>query len=403
MSKSKVQKRNFPNFIDAFIEYSSILEAPTRMYFWTAVSTLSGCLRRKVWIGGHHFKWYPNFFVVFVAPPGIISKSVTASIGMELLRKVDGVFFGPSVVTWQALVSAIKDAEEIVGVDYEGNDIKESCLTIESSELGNLFDPDDRDKVDMFITLWDGKSFDKATKSGGLEVVTNPWLNVIACTTPSWLKSNCKESIIEGGFTSRCIFVYGTKKRQYVAMPWKHEPKEIEATKRLLIQDLQYINDNIKGRFTLDKKADEFAEDWYASHCKMVEKNYEVEKHQAHIARLQSNQFKLSMVLSAAERDDLLITEEIIKTATSMIMDTSKDLPAIFNGLNQSDLSKNTDRLLIYIKQKGTVDYKDAYRTLHGFFPSPKIFEEAVYGLVMSGQIQQVNSAGKISLRYMTP
>ena len=86
-----------------------------------------------------------------------------------------------------------------------------------------------------------------------------------------------------------------------------------------------------------------------------------------------------------------------------MIMDTSKDLPAIFNGLNQSDLSKNTDRLLIYIKQKGTVDYKDAYRTLHGFFPSPKIFEEAIYGLVMSGQIQQLNSAGKISLRYMTP
>src|SRR6185369_14226993 len=87
-------------------------EAPRQMYFWTGVSTLAGVLRRKVWIDQAYFTWYPNFYIVLVAPPGIVSKSTTANIGMNLLHQVPGVKFGPDIVTSQALVSAFAESAE---------------------------------------------------------------------------------------------------------------------------------------------------------------------------------------------------------------------------------------------------------------------------------------------------
>lgn len=68
---------------------------------------IAGALRRKVWIDQAYFKWYSNFYIIpLVAPPGIVSKSTTAGIGMSILREVPGVNFGPDVVTWPAFVEA---------------------------------------------------------------------------------------------------------------------------------------------------------------------------------------------------------------------------------------------------------------------------------------------------------
>jgi len=80
------------------------------MHFWTGVSTLAGALRRKVWVDMGYFKWFPNFYIILVAPPGIVSKSTTAGIGMSLLRQVPDIQFGPDVITWQALVQSFAES-----------------------------------------------------------------------------------------------------------------------------------------------------------------------------------------------------------------------------------------------------------------------------------------------------
>ncbi|MEM5734298.1 hypothetical protein AAEI00_21825, partial [Shewanella algae] len=71
-----------------------------------------GALRRKVWIPQGYFNWYCNMYIVMVAPPGIVAKSTTTNIAMQLLRRVPGIKFGPDIVTWQALVTAFADANE---------------------------------------------------------------------------------------------------------------------------------------------------------------------------------------------------------------------------------------------------------------------------------------------------
>ena len=154
--------RKLNDWLDAFVAYASYGEAPKRMYFWVGVSTIAGALRRRVWIDQAYFSWYPNLYIVLVAPPGIVSKSTTADVGMSLLREVRDIKFGPSVVTWQSLVKSFADSLEQfpVGDTF----FTMSPLTIVSSEFGNLLNPKDRDMVDMLVNLWDGKSFVKATR-----------------------------------------------------------------------------------------------------------------------------------------------------------------------------------------------------------------------------------------------
>ena len=256
--------RNFPDWITAFCNYASYGEAPRYMYEWVAVSTIAGALRRKVWIDQFYFRWYPNFYVVLVAPPGIVSKSTTAGIGMDLLKQVPGIRFGPSVVTWQALVTSFAEAAESFELNGEWQTM--SPITIESSEFGNLLNPADKDMVDMLVNLWDGKSFAKRTKTSGSDEVVNPWINLIACTTPSWIAGNFPEYMIGGGFTSRCVFVYAEEKHKYNAYPGLSVPAGATETARQLIRDLEHISLALTGPYHLSPDAIAWGERWYTEH-----------------------------------------------------------------------------------------------------------------------------------------
>jgi len=171
--------RNFANWLDAFKEYASYGEAPARMYRWVGVSTIAGALRRRVWIDQRYFQWTPCFYIILVAPPGVVSKSTTASIGTNLLKQVPGISMGPDVVTWQKLVQDMAAAKEMAYNEADGMFYPMSCLTIASSEFGNLLNPQDRDMVDLLVSLWDGQkgTFSKGTKTSGDDVIENPWIN----------------------------------------------------------------------------------------------------------------------------------------------------------------------------------------------------------------------------------
>ena len=281
-------RRHYDNWISAFMEYASFSEAPKHMHFWTAVSTMAGALRRQVWIDMAYFRWFPNFYIILVAPPGIVSKSTTAGIGMSLLRKVPDIKFGPDVVTWQALVTAF--AESTNSYELQGEFHAQSAITIESSEFGNLLNPQDKEMVDLLVSLWDGKqgAFEKKTKGSGNDVIENPWINLIACTTPSWIAGNFPEYMIGGGFTSRCIFVYAEKKAKYVAYPSEFVPTDMRERAQKLVEDLCQIS-LLKGEYKLTNDAREWGRAWYETHYAAKHIHLDDERFGGYLARKQTH------------------------------------------------------------------------------------------------------------------
>lgn len=393
------QARCFPDWLNAFCDYASFGEAPRRMYFWVGVSAVAGALRRRVWIDQAYFRWYPNFYIILVAPPGIVSKSTTAGISMNLLRRVPGIHFGPDVVTWQALIGAFAGSkEEVKFTDVTTGEIiylPMSAMTIESSEFGNLLNPQDKDMVDLLVTLWDGKqgAFTKITKMSGNDSVENPWINIVACTTPAWIAGNFPEYMIGGGFTSRCLFVYAEEKAKYVAYPGLQVPANIGAIETALVQDLEYIASKFVGPYTLDKPAVAWGERWYKHHYENRPDGLDDDRFGGYIARKQTHIHKLAMVLAASSKDDQVITEENLHLANLMVTELENDMPRVFAKIGRSDASVQAERLLGYIRRRGPTPYEEAYRFIHAYFPDLQDWEGVINGLIRAGYLKHIQTA----------
>lgn len=396
-----MSRRNYDDWLTAFLEYSGYSEAPKRMRFWVGVSTIAGALRRRVWLDMAYFKWCPNFFIIVVAPPGIVSKSTTVNVGMNLLRKVSGVKFGPDVCTWQSLVKSLSESQEQFQIN--GHDaITAAEITIESGELGNLLNPQDREMVDLLVTLWDGRAvFNKTTKMSGNESIENPWINIIACTTPAWIAGNFPEYMIGGGFTSRCIFIMAEEKEKYVAYPGLTIPVGLKETQRLLVQDLERIS-LLSGPFRLLPSAVAWGNVWYKHHYENRPKELDDDRFGGYIARKQTHLHKLAMVLSASQRDDLTLNPEDLTAANVMLSDLELDMPKVFARIGKTEESLHTDRLMSYARAQGAITYDQAYKFLHTHFPAGKDMEEVLAGLLKSGQLVTENVGGTFLLRPIT-
>ena len=387
--------RNHEDWIIEYLDYSKFSEAPRHMHFWAGVSAIAGALRRKVWIDQAYFRWFPNFYVIFVAPPGIVQKSTTSGIAMNLLRQVQGINFGPDVVTWQALVSCFSEAAE--GFEY-GSDIHTmSALTLESSEFGNLLDPSDKDMVDLLVHLWDGKpgAFKKRTKSSGNDDIENPWINIIACTTPSWIAGNFPEYMIGGGFTSRCLFVYAEEKSKLVAYPYLEVPEDLHQREQLLVEDLRKIS-ALAGAYCLDDSAVRWGKQWYERHFSQRPVNLDDDRFGGYLARKQTHIHKLAMILAASRSDELVITEEILSLSNTMVTDLEPDMAMVFSKIGKTDASFYADRLVQYVAKRGKAPYAEVYRYVHSQFPSARDFEDVLAGCVKAGLLA-VTQCGNIA------
>ena len=371
------------------------------MHFWVAVSTVAGALRRRVWLDMNYFKWAANFYIVIVAPPGIVSKSTTVAVGMDLLRRVPGINFGPQVVTWPALVTAFAGANECF--ELEGEWHTQCALTLESSEFGNLVNPQDREMIDLLVTLWDSRQggFKKSTKGSGTDLVENPWINMIACTTPAWIAGNFPEYVIGGGFTSRCLFVYTEEKEKYIAYPNLHVPKDMKETQDKLVQDLEHISINLLGNYALTSAAVEWGTAWYEYHYKNRPEALDDERFGGYIARKQTHIHKLALVLAASQRDDLIITHEDLFLANQMVSDLEKDMPKVFSKIGRTEESVQAERFVKFVQSRGVVPYDEAYRHCHLAFPNMRDFEGILKGALSAGYIRMTASGTTMVLEAL--
>jgi len=389
-----MSSRIYPNWIDAYMKYSSYSEAPDTFHFWTAVSTLAGALRRRVYIDQGYFQWTANCYIVFVAPPGIVSKSTTASIGMNLLKQVPGINFGPDAMTWQALITSLAGSSEqfLIGDTYHTM----SAVTISSSEFGTLLNPSDREMVDALVSLWDGQvgTFEKKTKTMGDDVIQNPWINMLACTTPAWIGGNFPEYMIGGGFMSRCVFVYADHKRHLVAYPRDQLPPDFLEMQRNLVHDLEVISTQLAGEYALSDDARKWGEDWYRRHYENPGDDLDTERLGGYIARKQTHMHKLAMIVAASKRDTLVIERDDLIFALAQLNEVEKNMNLIFSYINAPE-ARAAHRLLQIVEAQGRIEKAALYTAVFNSY-SYNDYLQAIHGLIASGKVIQTQIGSQL-------
>jgi len=392
--------RNIPDWIQGYVDYTRHLEAPTVFHMWAAIGTIAGALRGKVLIDQGYFSWKPNFFIIFVAPPGIVSKSTSMGVGLSMLRQVKGIHFGPDSATWQAVTEAFQESAE--SFSFDGKSVVMSPITVGASELGTFLDPRNREMLDVLNDLWDGRDVPwvRRTKAEGVREITNPWFHFMGCTTPGWIEENWPEYAIKGGFASRTLFIYADKKRHYEAYPGLAMEKEKDAIALLkgkLITDLRRIAE-LSGRYTLSDNAVGWGTDWYKIHWEKDSKKVDQELLGGYLARKQTHIHKLGMVLTAATTDEMVIREATLRQAAAMVTSLESNFGSVFAAMGDNRQARYALAIVKIVEATNGVAKQECWKRLMKYMTIDE-FKVALVGAVMAGAVKEHSNGTSIMLK----
>lgn len=394
--------RIFSDWLEAYMSHTLISEAPDPFHFWAGVSTIAGALRRRVWIEEYQYQIVANFYIALVAPPGLVKKSTAMRVGISMLQKVPRVRIGPQSITWQALTKALQDSKYTM--PFLDRSIPMSCLTIAIGELGTFLKPADDGLLSALIAMWDGQleTWSHTTLSTGDTKVVNPWLNIIGCTTPAWLRANFPDLMLEGGLVSRVVFVYADQKRQNIAFPSRHiNGRVFETSKEKLISDLGEIA-MLKGPFTITEAAYKWSEIWYASLDKSRPMELSADRYAGFYSRKFVHALKLAMVLSVSRGDSLIIEEDDMLLAATELEKLEKPMMQVFQGIGTGWHSKHITEISAFVKTFQTIPVAVLYRMCY-MTMGRREFDEALMAATKAGLLKIGNEAGEATAIWTPP
>jgi Protein of unknown function (DUF3987) len=334
--------RLLPNWIQAYLAYTAESESPEEYHLWVAVSVIGGALRRRVFFPMGYFQLYANNYIVLVGPPGRCKKSTAMRIGRTLLTEIPGIKFTTDSVTRERLIQDLTQA--YIGADGH------SSMTAYSSEFATLLTSSGMDMVSFLTDIYDSPPiWEHSSKTGGTNKIKAPYLNMIAGTTPDWIAKAMPMDTVGIGLTSRIVFVYQDTPRVKDPFP-ELSPEQVQL-QQLLLHDLNQIA-LLGGQFGLSKEAKSYYSAWYKD--RLANPNPTGDNRlSGYFERKPMHVLKVAMTVSAATKNELVLTSEDIENAIGLLAQVEEKMPRVFANVGKNPLSADTDEVEMAILEAG--------------------------------------------------
>lgn len=347
-------KRRLDNWISGYLEYTKEFESPTTFLMWTAISTIGAALQRKVRLEWGADVYYPNFYIVLVAPPGRARKGSAMSPARDMLRTLQ-VPLSADRITLAALVQDLSSATDSIIEHDRAGTRTHSSLTIFSPEFAVFCG---RENLELMMALADwfdcSDKWENKTKTMGSEEVIGVFVNLIGATTPSLVQRHFQEMLVGGGLASRVIFVCEQSRRFTSPTPFFVLSEEGTKLKKDLIHDLAVIR-NLTGPFRMTENYIKTYGEWYTNMpeiCPFDEQHFG-----SYWSRRSVHVRKLSMIISAARDNELVVHKSDLKAAIQLIEDAEAKMPDVFAGVGSAQDSEIIYKIAEFIKRSGTTNF----------------------------------------------
>lgn len=346
--------RKNKSFIEAFMSHNANLGVPEKFLLWSAISGIAGCLERRTWVNFNGLQVvYPNLFIMLIAKSGG-RKSTAAGAVMKLLYEVEGLNFMSNQTSGASLLTQMQRVGNKKTFEFLGEKYKSSSVFSYSSEAANtigqtkgmngvqelLTDLYDNGDPNIWTTK---KAWTKETLSGGEVEIFNPCLNILYCSTPTWLMKSIGSDAIAGGFASRILFI-NQKEMHDTTQGWIDEEEQKSAVdlkeRDGLIHDLRQIA-TIKGKYQAKKGFKEVYNEILKNTSAKIKIGGEME---AYYKRKMWYCMKLAQILSADKSNDLVIEVKELERANELLETLESDMYWAFSVQGEN---KNLASLLL--------------------------------------------------------
>lgn len=398
--------RNFSNFIDAYLDYTKNHEASRKFHKWTCISTIAGALGRHVYIPRGHYRIYPNLYVLLVGPAGLVKKSTTSGIGMDLLRGIDDIRIMADQVTQAALIDTLKGSYQKFGWPGSPEPHAQSSVFVYASEFKVLMDEVYGSITELLTTFFDCTPYDfthpwtRETKGEGQVKVFGPCINLLGCSTTSWLRKSIPIDQLEGGFASRILYVVDNSlPEKFVAIP--EEDPNYEITRAKLISDLRYMH-NLAGKVSMEPAVAAIFKDWYEKFMTEVGMRGANDKFSGYWGRRSTMVEKLAIILSINEDDSLIIREKHIYHAITLAEELANGMFEAFRSVGNNTLAEALYNIYDVIRANGAVTQDMLFRKAFGYCDFETL-TKVLHNLQQMGAIQQKNRGGRFHIEAVRP
>jgi hypothetical protein len=314
-----------------------------------------------------------------------VRKSTAIGIGANIARETFGeeIPIVSQKITLEALTSLMAEHYKKKG---------SSATVVVSDEFGVFLGqgPDSSKLMGLLTKLYDCPNiFDYHTIARGKEIGHKACCNILAGTTPQWLKDSMPPHAVGGGFTSRIIFVYQDKPEKLVAFP--EMTPEMERLRGKLIHDLRVIA-KLGGQFKLTEKAKEWFEDWYMKVFKPETTPYS--SLDGYFGRKHDTLLKVAMCMSVSKSNSLTVDDIELKMALRALNTNEKHLPDTLRLIQMTEVGEEMDKVYRIICRREEIQF-NALTSQVSYCMGSKRVEEILDDLVKGDRVVEYVKGGK--------
>lgn len=322
--KREPKAKDFPahSFINAYMRHMEGLETSFVYDFWCALWLVSIACGRDVVVDRPRVPVYMNMYLCLCAESGVTRKSTAVNEATKLAK------------LWTKNYEVIESRMSTAKLETRLSDISErtgkAWTLISISEMVNFFGKArSSGLVGLLTDLYDCPSnrIGGGTNQNPLDtILKNVFISLVTASTPSWLMTEITPSIIEGGFTSRTLFVWSEVPKAEFPMPQDLDPILYLHLGHEMDRMHQAVKD-IGGKIAINTKAQSYFERWYRNrhHYRDSFRASFGGREDAHILRVAG-------LLCIADRT-YQIQLQHIKAAISNVIQVRDEATKLFEGL----------------------------------------------------------------------
>lgn len=356
-------------FLGDYLSYMEPLETPSAYDFWTALWLLSVNLGRSIIVDRGGAPVFLNLFTILVAESGVTRKSTAVRHATKFARGIDGPLqLVETKITPELLEERLHRQALEHGTSQAAISISELVTFLGKEKYVSTMPTLLTDLYDCPELRSGGGSL-----TSGSRDLKNVFVSFLSASTPSWLVRAVNPDVIEGGFTSRVIFVVAEEPKRRQSWPGEQDEdlnnRIVERLRQIsrIAKERRHISISEGGRRTFDK--------WYRSrtlHRDPFRASFQ-SREDAHILRLaaflsinddtwhiQHNHILAAIKIITEVREDGASIFEGTGTTSRLVagIDKIRDklLAAGLNGLPQRELTKATAQYMDASHMKAVLD-----------------------------------------------